>query len=207
MRMARICYSVAALGLLNVLAGCSDPVPPASQGAVAITLTSPDPVVGGPNTWTCRVPHTATAPIAVAGADRVSATNKGAIAVDRENGARVTCNVVPAGGGFTVTASIHAELSNAQGPQTADVSITGLTIGENQSDVPGMLAVTDSTTSTTNSSSSSEPCKFSVAGGSMGVGPGKVWGAITCPGLVESGMAGDFKCKAVGNFIFENCGQ
>jgi hypothetical protein len=199
MRMARISYWVPALGLLPLLlTGCSDPVPPASQGAVALSFSDPDP----PATTLCSNKGAKTAPILVAGNVRTTATNKGTESTDQQNGDFVSCSVTPGGGGYIVTASIDSKV----GSQQIHVSITNLTIREGQSDATGMLSVLLDDTSLY-SSPTTDPCKFSVSGGALGVGPGKIWGSVTCTGLLESGSVDRATCKNTGYFIFENCVQ
>jgi hypothetical protein len=197
--MARISYWVPALVLFPAITACSDPVPPASQGAAFISFASPDP----PSAALCNVRHQAIAPILTAGNVATSGTTKGTIAIDGENGNVVNCTVSPGGGGYNVGASIHSE----NGTHFADIAISELVIAEGQSDVSGMVSVLDDITQNAYSSTSATPCKFSVAGESLGVGPGKIWAKVTCPGLADRGNAGGDQCKGTGYFIFENCAQ
>jgi hypothetical protein len=200
MRMARISCWVPALGLLPLLvASCSDPVPPASQGAAIISLSSP-----GTGTAVCNVQHPVIAPLPVAGSAAPSDTTKGTIAIDGENGNLVTCAVVPVAGWYAVNAHIHAD---APAGKFADITIESLTIGEGQSGVTGIVSVLDDRTQNPFQSPASSPCTFSVSGGGLGVGPGKIWASVTCPGLLDRGSANGDMCKATGYFIFENCSQ
>jgi hypothetical protein len=207
MRMARISYWVPVLGLVPLLTSCSDPVPPASQGAASIAFANPDDPTGT-STARCPVPHTSTAPILTAGNVRTTDVSKGSIAIDGENGNLVQCTVSPGGGGYNVYAKIHSDVTTAQGRQWSDIVISNLTIGAGGVDVPGMLTVMDNITDQiAYLSPSTDPCKFTVTGGSLGIGGGKIWGKVACPTLKDPANAGGDKCKATGYFIFENCAQ
>jgi hypothetical protein len=199
MRMARISYWVPGLVLLPLLTGCSDPVPPASQGAVSLNLASPD----APSTARCNVGGAMNAPVMAAGIMATTTVSKGTIALDGENGNKVSCTVAPGGSGYNVGATIHSE----SGANFTDISISDLVIAEGQSDVAGRLSALSQRTQNAYSSPTTAPCKFSVTGASLGIGPGKIWGSVTCPGLKDPGNAGGDECKATGNFIFENCAQ
>jgi hypothetical protein len=170
-----------------------------AQGAVSIDFVNPDP----PITALCNVQHQATAPILTAGNVPTSNANTGTIAFNGENGAVVSCTVTPGGGGYNVTATIHSEL----GAKHVDISISSLTIADGQSDVAGMLTINDDTTQNPYFSSTTDPCKFSVSGGSLGIAPGKIWGSVACPTLADPENIGGDQCKVTGYFIFENCAQ
>jgi hypothetical protein len=205
MRMARISYCVPALGLLTLVAACSDPVPPASQGAVAVTFANQALPPAGAR---CPVPHSSSAPILTTGNVRTTATVKGSLAIDGENGSLVSCTVAPGGAGYSVSATIHADVNDSQGHRWADFTISIPSISDGQSDASGTLTAMDNITDLiAYSSPSTDPCKFSVTGSSLGIGPGKIWGGFTCPTLLDSANAGGDACKVTGNFVFENCAQ
>jgi hypothetical protein len=174
-------------------------VPPASQGAASISFGTADP----PTTALCPVPHRTTAPILMAGNATTTNTSKGTEAIDGQNGSLVSCTVTPAAGGYAVYAQIHAD----NGINFADIAISDLTIAEGQSDAAGTLSVIDDTTQYAYASPFATPCIFSVVGSSLGIGPGKIWGSVTCATLIDPASASGDQCKATGYFIFENCAQ
>jgi hypothetical protein len=180
-------------------AGGGAPVPPASQGAASISFATAD----APIMAMCSVPHRATAPILMAGNATTTNTNKGTEAIDGQNGSLVSCTVTPAAGGYSVSATIHSE----NGTKFADIAISNLTIAEGQSDAAGTLSVIDDTTQYAYASPFANPCIFSVVGSSLGIGPGKIWGSVTCASLIDRTSASADQCKATGYFIFENCAQ
>jgi hypothetical protein len=190
-----------AAGGASAVGGAAGAAAPPAQGAVAIAFANLDPPATGSGP-TCPVVHTATAPILVAGNVRVSSTQTGTRAVDGVDGSTVSCSVVSNGGGaYAVFAQIHAE----QGTAAVTISINELTIGVGQSDVEGTLDVQDDVTQNAYRAPATEPCRFSVEGASFGVAPGKIWGSVTCPAIVDPASAAGDSCKATGYFIFENC--
>jgi hypothetical protein len=206
MRMAWISYWVPALGLIPLFTSCSDPVPPASQGAATITLSNPDSAAS--STARCPVPHRSTAPILTAGNQATTDISKGTLAIDGENGNLVECSVVAGNGGYNVYAKIHSDITTSQGHQWADIVISNLTIAEGQSGATGMVTLMDNVTDQiAYLSQSQNPCVFSVSTASLGIGPGKIWAQVTCPSLRDPANAGGDECKASGFFIFENCAQ
>ena len=105
MRIATKFSGACALGLFGLAAGCSDPVPPAGQAAVSLYLTTYGMAMAG---MACPAsPHWVNVPDA-AGGQHNYADSKGAVAIDGQDQAAITCSVKDNGGPFSVTASLRA---------------------------------------------------------------------------------------------------
>ena len=207
MRLARIFHCVAALGLLPLLSSCSDPVPPASQGAMSIHFNNPQGA--GPNAPKCPPgPHWTNAPVSANPAQQTTEFARGTEALDGEGGNTVTCKVAPAGGRFAVSGEVSSSGTSSRGDLTADITVD-VTIGAGESDVVGSLAISDDKTAQARYQSNA--CKFSVAptnGSGLGVAPGRVWGSVTCDLISDPRNAGGEACIVdKGFFVFENCTQ
>jgi hypothetical protein len=202
------------IGALGGSAGVGGAITRApSQGAATISFTNPDPPAVGPAPL-CPFPHTSAAPIFTTGYDPTTSTAKGTEAitgvtetVDARTGNLVMCSVVPVTGGYDVYARIHSEVSDRLGNQWADIEISHLTMAAGQSHVSATLSVSDEVTRSAYSPPTTIPCTFSVTGGSMGIGSGRIWGSVTCAALIDPSSASGDTCKATGYFIFENCAQ
>src|SRR5438045_3505716 len=104
MRMARKVSCICALGLFGLVAGCSDPVAPASQAAVSLDLTtSAKPGVSCP-----PMPHWVNIPFTPANTQQTTARVKGDSAIDNQDQMSVSCTVKDNGGTFAVSATLKS---------------------------------------------------------------------------------------------------
>ena len=208
MSMARKFSCTGALGLFGLVAACSDPVPPAGQGAASLYLTTTSAVVGA--NCTPGV-HWVNVPFAKAGGQQTSATAKGAVAVDGEGEMGVTCSVRASGNSFEVSASLRSPASDPQGMRVNPTLVSlRTTIADGQAGAPGSLSIQDAKTGTEYDSTE---CTFSVthvgANDQLGVAPGRFWASVSCPSFKDPSNP-DMKavCQiAPGYIVVENCAQ
>jgi hypothetical protein len=195
---------LAALAALAALAGCDDPVPPPSQGAVSFDL-------GGSN-----------CPIMSAQQDlklgTVDAQNRSPL-VDGETG-NIQCTVAPSGAAFQVNLQIGSggngfNLNGLIVPGQAAEALVSLrtdkTLSTYQSAPPGGC---------TGGVDCGRPCSVSFPAPSdpnvpsnFGVGPGRIWAAFQCPTLRDlQSSDGTVACSiptspGFGYLFFENCSE
>src|SRR5262245_50264202 len=116
MKIARNFPCLGAIALLGISAGCSDPIPPAAQGAVSLYM---GPAQGG----TCSAgSHYVNAPYVARGGQQTTGKLVPGKAVDGEGGSSVSCSVKPNGGKYSFSASISVPAVDTTGKTVAPTS-------------------------------------------------------------------------------------
>jgi hypothetical protein len=191
------------VGFALVLGACSDPIPPAAQGAASIHFGKTATDLCNPGI------HVANAPYLRQGGQVVTGTASPAYKlVDGQDGGQVTCRVAPSGGGYSVSGSLASPAQNAAGMtlQSTIIDISIPSIAENQSGAKGSLTVNDDKTQSTYQSGQ-DGCVFSVSGQQLGIAPGRIWASVTCAHLSDPLNGSGATCSADGYFVLENCSQ
>lgn len=197
MRMALSLLSVGAIAISALASsGCSDTVPPPAQGALSYR-------VWGATGQGCLVQnHSSNAPNPGRG-QNVTSTGVGSVAVDGENGAKVSCRVSGDGTSFSVTGELTL------GDVSFSVS-TQLSPGDKEAD--GKIRLQDNLTANVYAQPATlldpptPPCKIDISKGNYDVGTGWVWGHFMCDSIVDE-RSPDAFCSAEGTFLFENCDE
>lgn len=197
MRMALSLLNLGAIAVgALVSTGCTESVPPPPQGAISYRFWRAGGqgcIVGG---------HAFSAPDTGRG-QNVTSTGVGQVAVDGENGAKVSCRVSGDGATFSVTGEL----------MLGDISFsidTQVSPGDKEAD--GKVRLQDNITASTFAQPAplveppTAPCKVDISRGNFGVGSGWVWGHFICDNIVDERNPGAF-CSAEGTFIFENCDE
>jgi hypothetical protein len=201
---------IAALGLLGLSASCSDPVPPASQGSASIHVQTPaTPGVScGPGV------HTANAPTAQMSQDQTSGQGRPKdVVIDGEQGRHFSCSVKPSGDGFVVAGDMNVpafDKNKMPLPIPTQITISIPSIAKDQSTAMGTLLVADNDSA--GAGLRSDTCVYSVkpdttVNRQLGIGPGKIWGSVTCTNLKDPRDPGSSCDVDVGYFVMENCDQ
>ncbi len=118
-------------------------------------------------------------------------------APEQQGTAAVTCQVSPAGDGFTVRAT--AKLTGATG---GSFTLNGSNVKE-QGEQTNISAIFSKVGRTGAYNASNCVVKYETA--SQGIAAGRVWGNLTCAQAVASQE--QRTCQAVAQFRFENCAQ
>jgi hypothetical protein len=190
-------------------AGTSSPRPdgPAAQGAVSFHLIA----TTTPGSLCLPGPHWVNIPFATQGGQQMTASSRGAVAVDGEGQMIVHCAVKSTGSQFAVTASMKSPaMTESGGPLDATYVQLGTTIAPDQSDAPGTVSLQDDRSVTTYAA---EACTFSVhpvvTGDQLALGPGRIWASVVCRTLrdQQSSNASDVCQIETGYFVLENCEQ
>lgn len=161
------------------LASCSDPVPPAAQGAFTAEF-------GNAPGNTCP----ATTPSSVLKVGDVTRTGKATVA-DGENGASVTCTVVPSPGGLSANGSISLGSATLTMSGVSFVGTTGT----------GKVLLRGSNTAGTYSPVKDSTCTFELLQGDAG----RIWATFECPTMETSNGAVSRCAVSDGLVVFENC--
>ena len=204
MTMARNLTLTASMGLAAILGSCSDPVPPAAQGAASIDLGPPSIDAAGlgakcSNQHWINVPYNANTKGYV-----TSASSAPSRAIDGENGATVACSVKQSGASYAVNGSLFSSANNGM----VEISFQ-ITPGQ---DATGVLTVSDADTVSSYTLDSarvgSSKCTVSVtpaAGEGLGIAPGRVWAKVWCTDLAIYGSPGSI-CSVPNSYVvLENC--
>ena len=215
MRMARNFAGIGALGGLFILAGCSDPIPPAAQAGISIHLQeydNMDPVHGmdkcPPGRHWANVPADRTR-ASGSQQQQTSMDDSRATAVNNQDGNTVGCAVTPNGNGFKIVgdATGYATDDSKNPPdkrKPTSIHIRIGKIGDGEDNARGTLSVQDDASL---NPYFSEECTYSVSGGSLGVKAGSIWGRVTCENLADKSSPGAACYVDTGYFLLENCSQ
>lgn len=205
MTMARKFPCLGALGLVGLVAGCSDPVPPAAQGAISLHLATPNSgLICSPG------PHWANVPDDPKKPPQTSGDVGGKRAVDGEGGMAVQCKVQQSGDTYTVTATLESPASDLTGRTVDNTSINlSVKIKEGQDDAKGSVRVFDDKTQAVYGSTD---CTYSVSpndgASQLAIHPGRAWGQVTCRNLTDPSNASTPSCDVDrAFFVIENCQQ
>jgi len=193
MNQSRWC--VTTVSVLGALA-CSDPVPPAAQGAFITNVTAASPAVPGKN-CPAGAAFTSEAPTVTDPTQTLSATSYKHKLIDGEGGSEVACTVKGASS-FTFSGRVSH--------QSKVLELSGGTLG---ADLKGTARVTILDGARLSGALSSAPaaCTIDAAkaeGNSYQVKAGSIWARYSCP-AVESQPSSS--CRAEGYFVLENCLQ
>jgi hypothetical protein len=209
MRKARKLSCARALSGLGLAAGCSSPVPPASQGALSVYLNAPISVAGS-----CPPgAHWINVPFAQASGQQIFASsNNGGVAVDGVGEMGVSCTVKDNGsGGFNANGTLKSPAVDAMGNRlpTSTLVTFNATVAPGQPG-QGTLTVSDYRTATTYLS---DACIFSItpvqSTDLLGAAPGRMWAQVNCP-MFRDPLSSDMRavCQIeTGYIILENCAQ
>jgi hypothetical protein len=216
MRMVTKLSYTCALGLFGLVAACSDPVPPAGQGAVSLYLTT---FTGSMAGIACPAsPHWVNIPDAPGGQQN-TADHKGAVAVDGQDQAGITCTVKDTGGPFSVSASLKVPAKDpTTGMAVNPTLVTLQTTISPDSGAQGTVTILDAKTASTYSSTNDAgqadaTCMFSVKklkdSDGLGIAPGRIWASVNCPRFRDTGSSNlNEVCSVSSGFaILENCLQ
>jgi hypothetical protein len=192
--MIRRCLALLGTALvLSVTAyGCSDPVPPAAQGALSYTFTfsqGKSCSVGAFQQAIGRVDGTTQSPIS-----------------DGSGGVAVFCSVKQSGDGYRVDAKI------SQGGENFTLSAAFDATGKAQ----GTISLYSKFTEATYQPAVGTTCEMSVAPDDthkgLSISPGHVWGTFTCNEIVDlrntestCAVRSSSDGEPGGFFIFDNC--
>lgn len=188
-------WCVSALAALSAL-GCSDPVPPAAQGAFIVSINSVSPSNGK----ACPAPFTTfDVPEVYNTSNRVEALNTNTYlhwTIDGESDSNVSCSV-KGSSSFTFGGRIASGVSL--------IEISDGTLANNMTGTARINIANGSKLSTSLTSPAAD-CKITVVTNSRGtqVRPGSIWASFECPSLEH--QPGD-ACSAKGVFVLENCSQ
>jgi len=209
--MARKFTCTCALGLFGLVAACSDPAPPAGQGAASLYLNTTNAVVGS---FCPASVHWVNVPFAKAGGQQTSATAKGALAVDGEAEMGVTCSVRANGSAFDVAADLRSPAFDTTTTPPTPVNPTIIAIQTNiaddQAGAQGTVSVKDAKSGTEYGSSA---CTFTVKhvnpSDALGVAPGRFWASVACPSVRDSLNQDPMAVCQIGPgfVVLENCAQ
>jgi hypothetical protein len=141
----------------------------------------------------------------------MTASSRGAIAVDGEGQVVVHCSVKSTGSQFAVTANMVSPATTENGgPLDPTYVQLSTTIAPDQSDASGTVSFQDDRSGTTYAA---EACTFSVhpavTGDQLAVGPGRIWASVVCRTLrdQQSSSPSDVCQIDAGYFALENCAQ
>jgi hypothetical protein len=199
-------WCVTAVVALGAVA-CSDPVPPASQGAIWVNIQSNSPAPAGkmcPSgaSTTYDVPHVDPNMIN-------PTTNRTEVLddytylhwiVDGQNQSSVSCSVK---GGDTFTFS-----GRLKGPTLGGLGSIEITNGTLDASHKGTATISITDTAALSSGLTSPPGACTVdavkGNGNHQVQPGSIWASFQCSSV--EAQPSDY-CKARGFFVLENCSQ
>jgi hypothetical protein len=156
-------------------------------------------------------PHWINIPFATQGGQQMTASSRGAVAVDGEGQMALDCTVRSTGSQFAVTANMTSPgMTESGGPLDATYVQLATTIAPDQSDATGTVSFQDDRSVTTYAA---EACTFSVhpvaTGDQLAVSPGRIWASVVCRTLRDerSSNPSDVCQIDSGYFVLENCAQ
>jgi hypothetical protein len=192
-----------AVGVLVPLAGCSEAVPPPSEGAWwAQFVTGGQCAIGTPVAAT-QVGDMTKAECADKTAPVDQAQHCG-MAMDGKNGVRTYCAVQQQG------ATFRLEGYAAQGANLLQFTVPSITTAATaQAPAHGMVTYTSSQVVQTYLSPDSEPCDFYFnAAQASQLAPGRMWVTFTCPAVQSSSTSQPSVCAIdLGVVAFQNCDE
>jgi hypothetical protein len=182
--------AVVALGALS----CSDPVPPAAQGAFIVTLSSGVPNRACPSgaASTFDVP----AVVATNPLEKLDDDTYLHWTIDGEGESHVSCSV-SGSSSFTFSGRVQGDIPVLEISQgTLSNNMTGT----------ARIGVSNGSKLSTSLGSTAADCTITVVSNSKGpqVKPGSIWANFSCPALIHDPGDG---CSAKGTFVLENCTQ
>ena len=182
--------AIVALGALS----CSDPVPPAAQGAFIVNLKSGVSGRACPSgaSFTYDVPSV----LASTPTEILTSSTYLHWTVDGESDSKVSCTV-KGSSSFTFAGRI------ASGVETLEISdgvLTNNMTGTARVSVANGMKLSNALTS------AAADCTITVVNNSKGVQvkPGSIWAQFSCPSVIHEPGDG---CAASGTFVLENCSQ
>jgi hypothetical protein len=164
-------------------------------------------------------PHWVNVPDA-SGGQQHSASSKGAVAIDGQDQAAITCTVRDNGAGaFQVSASMKVPATDPQTMKPVNPTlVTFSTTIPSDGNATGILTIQDNRTVTPYSSAddmgmTGATCNFSVHPNSMAdqlaIAPGRMWASVTCPKFRDPMSSNALEVCSIGSgfVILENCLQ
>ena len=204
MTMARKFPCLGALGLMGLVGGCSDPVPPAAQGAISLHLATPNSgLICSPG------PHWANVPDDPKKPPQTNGDIGGKRAVDGEGGMTVQCKVQQGGDTYTVTATLESRrVISPGGPSTTRASTSASRSKRAKTTPRGAFG------SSTTRRSCLRVDRLHLLGeaqrraSQLAIHPGRAWGQVTCRNLTDPSNASTPSCDVDrAFFVIENCQQ
>jgi hypothetical protein len=181
-------YLAGAVALAAGVFACSEPVPPASQGAFVAFFQSGGGGMCGQDIHTGQIGY-------------ADATEVTTFIKEGTAGARVFCSVTPAGGGFDIEGAMK-QLST-----DFVVKIAGMpTTATEDAPHPGSISYRTAQTLNFYTSPAETPCQFWLVNGQE-VAAGRVWAQFKCDSVINA--SSNTEC-ALGNnstLAFQNCEQ
>lgn len=201
--MSQSIWSLSAAFAALVLAGCSDPVPPAPRGNLVFTLTGCTTYTGGVGAQLGDVPAS-TKSIELPAPD---GTRPGRRIEDGQEGSNISCKI---DGGQTN--SIEATISGTQShPSAAFVETVGISISEGyiqktETGGTGQANITLQTGGVYYRTPDGSSCTLSLdssrTGNQFMIDAGRAYARFDCPALEDPPTTG---CRASGAFVLERC--
>lgn len=195
-------WLVVGLGALGASA-CSDPVPPAADGAFTATVHSQSPPQEGKacplTSSTFDVPTVDKTKIPPETLDQDTFIHK---AIDGKDGAKVSCSVKKGGAGFTFDGTIQVgskALVLRNGTIGADNKGTAQVVLQNADAMNGFSGALTSPTA----NCTVEPVPLAGTN-DLQLKAGSMWAHFACASIEQ---VPSFACGASGYFVLENCSQ
>jgi len=193
-----------ALGTVLPLAGCSEGVPPPSEGAWLVDFKA------GTHGSACTI--ASTQPVYVGDMSRPECAGRTApvdqgqhcgLAMDGYNGVRTYCAVQQQG------ASFHLEAVARQGANFLQFQVDGITAAANDTaPARGRVTFTSEQVVETYTSPDAELCEFYFNDAQRSqLAPGRVWGTFRCTTLLGSASTPSQCAIQPSFFAFQNCDE
>lgn len=202
--MSQSIWSLSAAIAALVVAGCSDPVPPAPRGNLVFTLTGCTTYSGGVGAQLGRDVPAATKAIQLPATD---GTRPGRRVEDGQEGAKIACTV---DGGDTN--SIDAQIAgtqthpSAQFVETVGIDISDGFIQKTETGGTGQANITIQTGGVHYRTPAGSACTLSLESSrtdnQFTVDAGRVYARFDCQQLEDLPTTG---CRASGAFVLERC--
>ena len=205
-------WCVTAVVALGAIA-CSDPVPPAAQGAIWVRIQSASPTPTGKScpsgaSTTFDVPHV----------DPNMKNDKGEIVdevldentylhwiIDGQSSSSVSCSVSGGSGGYSFSGRLKGPTTSSTGKTgIGSIEISSGTLDGTSKKGTATMTIADSADLSQSMASPSAACTVEAVPGDKTLQPGSMWASFTCSSI-ESPPA-DY-CTAHGILVLENCSQ
>jgi len=170
--------------------GCSEPVPPASEGAFALIFSSIG--TGGEQ---CKIaPHNA-------GIGSTDSTGNAELKKDTLGGAQIFCRVIDNGGQFEAQGYLDL------GATHLDFSVNNISMNNTSAD-PALGAVSYRSVDTIQlySSPGDAPCEFYFEN-DQEIAAGRVWMQFECPQIANAGTSSSCAISVGSTIAMQNCDQ
>ncbi len=169
--------------------GCSEAVPPASEGAFVALFQS------GTTTGNCGITNHNSQ------IGNVNVTEILDLRKEGVGGAQIFCTVNSAGTGFDVNAELRLQNTKLR------LTVNGLPSTATEAEPhPGSLTIQTQQSITAFTSPQETPCDFWFGGQDQQVAAGRVWAQFSCP-VIEDPGTGKVCALGVSTIALQNCDQ